>query len=152
LPKYHHTINDNGIFSRYATLKKGDKIYYVFNDNPKNLEAPKKKKNKPTPYYQHTSKNIGKDMIPVCVILDKSGEFEKEALAGPGGDAKSKGKKGNSKSKGKELSKDAKKANKKYKFIPSLAYSINEDEMIAISPKMTLGKSGYRLVKLKVEE
>lgn len=152
LPKYHHTVNDNGIFSRYSTLKKGDKIYYVFNDNPKNLEPPKKKKNKPTPYFEHTSKNISKDMIPVCVILDKSGEFEKEALAGPGGEDKSKGKKGSSKSKGKELSKDAKKANKKYKFIPRLAYSINEDEMIAISPKMTLGKSGYRLVKLKVEE
>lgn len=37
IPKHQHTTNDSGYFSSYANLVIGDKIFFVFNDNPKNL-------------------------------------------------------------------------------------------------------------------
>jgi hypothetical protein len=37
IPKRQHTTNDGGFFSSYLLGAKGDKIYFIFNDNPKNL-------------------------------------------------------------------------------------------------------------------
>lgn len=38
IPKYQNTVNDGGYFSSYAMSIVRDKIYFVFNDNPKNFD------------------------------------------------------------------------------------------------------------------
>jgi len=37
IPKRQHTTNDGGMFNSYLLGAKGDKIYMIFNDHPKNL-------------------------------------------------------------------------------------------------------------------
>ena len=43
IPKRQVTSNDNGFFSSFALSVVGDKLYFVYNDNPKNLLPPEKK-------------------------------------------------------------------------------------------------------------
>ncbi len=38
IPKYQNTVNDGGYFSSYAMSIVRDKLYFVFNDNPKNFD------------------------------------------------------------------------------------------------------------------
>ncbi len=38
IPKRQETINDNGYFSSYAMATVQDKLYFIFNDNPKNFD------------------------------------------------------------------------------------------------------------------
>lgn len=39
IPKYQHTINDNGIWSSVLIMEKDDRLILVYNDNPKNMSA-----------------------------------------------------------------------------------------------------------------
>jgi len=39
IPKYQHTVNDNGYFSSFGYLEKGDNVVFVYNDNPENLSS-----------------------------------------------------------------------------------------------------------------
>ena len=42
IPKYQHTINDGGQYSGYVSMVVDDRIYFVYNDNPKNGYLDKK--------------------------------------------------------------------------------------------------------------
>jgi len=149
---------NGSIYMRHSLLKKGDKLYFIYNDNPKNFDPPKKSKKskKPVPHYKNTEYpfTTSKTGIqPVLVILDKDGVFDKQTLPGPGGEIKSKkGAKSSKSSTGKKskADKEKDKSNKKYRFIPRNSYIINEDEIVSFSMN-TSGKS-YRLVNLKVTE
>jgi hypothetical protein len=37
IPKRQHTTNDNGYYSSYALMIQGDKLFFIYNDNPYNL-------------------------------------------------------------------------------------------------------------------
>lgn len=156
-PKFAQPDNASK-YMRHSMLKKGDKLYFVYNDNPKNLDAPKKpkKSKKPVPAHKNTEKpfNLSKSGIaPILVTLDKDGNFEKVSLPGPGGKIQSKKAAKASKSSSSKKSsadKDKDKANKKYRFIPGNTYSISEEEMVSFSMNAS-GKS-YRLVNFKVTE
>ncbi|MFN8714934.1 MAG: hypothetical protein ACK5Z2_18950 [Bacteroidota bacterium] len=37
IPKRQHTTNDGGYYSSYALMMQGDKLFFIYNDNPKNL-------------------------------------------------------------------------------------------------------------------
>lgn len=71
IAKRQHTTNDNGFFSSYALSIVGDKLYFFFNDNPKNLE------------YTGSGKvygMIGKKSVVTMVTLDSEGKQERESL------------------------------------------------------------------------
>jgi hypothetical protein len=42
IPKRQETVNDNGYFSSYAMATVQDKLYFIFNDNPKNFDDRKR--------------------------------------------------------------------------------------------------------------
>ena len=72
IPKRQLTINDGGFFSSYALSVVKDKLYFVFNDNPKNL------------FYKGQGKlynfNKSKQSLVVLVELDSNGKQTREAL------------------------------------------------------------------------
>jgi hypothetical protein len=72
IPKRQHTTNDGGFYSSYVLSVVGDKMYFVFNDNPKNLlerDEGKYKNFKP-----------GRESMVVLVELNGAGESNKAAL------------------------------------------------------------------------
>ena len=73
IPKRHYSVNDKGYFSSFTTAVAGDKIYFVFNDNLKNMD-PNKKEGQT---YVFKNKQSG---ICVVVTMDSNGEFVKESL------------------------------------------------------------------------
>ena len=72
IPKIQITSNDGGFFSSYALSIVADKLYFVFNDNPKNL------------FYTGEGRiynfNRGKESLVVLVTLDSDGVQKREAL------------------------------------------------------------------------
>jgi hypothetical protein len=72
IPKRQATINDGGFFSSYAMSVIGNKLYFVFNDNPKNL------------FYKGSGKlynfNNSKGSLIVLVELNMEGKQTREAL------------------------------------------------------------------------
>lgn len=72
IAKKQITTNDNGFYSSYALSVVNDKLYFVFNDNPKNLYYKGDGK-----YYNFTR---GKDALAVLVELDLDGIQDREAL------------------------------------------------------------------------
>jgi hypothetical protein len=72
IPKRQSTSNDHGFFSSYALSVVKDKLYFIFNDNPKNL------------FYKGEGKLydfIGrKNSLIVMVELDSQGNQTREAL------------------------------------------------------------------------
>ena len=73
IPKRQVTTNDGGFYSSYALSEVGDNLYFVFNDNPKNL------------FYKGVGKlynfNKGKkESLVVLVELNMKGEQTREAL------------------------------------------------------------------------
>ena len=73
IPKRQVTTNDGGFYSSYAMAVRGDKLYFVFNDNPKNL------------FYNGTAKlsyfrGGYKESLVVLVEVDEDGRQSKEAL------------------------------------------------------------------------
>jgi hypothetical protein len=72
IPKRQHTINDGGAYSSYSLMVTGDKLFFIFNDNPKNLFLAAEE----TPYNFSASK----DLAVVIVEVDNSGKATKEML------------------------------------------------------------------------
>jgi len=72
IPKVQVSINDGGFYSSYHLSVVRDKLYFVFNDNPKNLfnKGDGKLKN----YV------LNKECLTVLVTMDSKGDFKKEAL------------------------------------------------------------------------
>jgi hypothetical protein len=75
IPKYQHTVNDGGAFNSYMMTTKGSKMYFVYNDNPKNQDATKVK----TPKDMFTMRNPRKSSA-VMVELSENGTFNKKVL------------------------------------------------------------------------
>lgn len=73
IPKRQHTTNDGGYYSSYALMVQGDKLFFVYNDNPRNLtleetEAPA---------------DMGRNRRELAVVLaevDASGKLSRELL------------------------------------------------------------------------
>lgn len=76
IPKRQHTTNDGGYFSSYALEVKGDKLYFVYNDNGKNLFL------KPGDKFEWTD-FAGKNSIVTLATVDAYGEVTREALLDP---------------------------------------------------------------------
>lgn len=72
VPKRQRTVNDGGFYSSYTTTVVNDKIYFVFNDNPKNIE------------YKGEGKiynfNRSKESLVVIVEMNSEGKQSREAL------------------------------------------------------------------------
>lgn len=73
IPKRQRSKNDGGKYSSYALSIAKGKMFFVFNDNPKNLH---KQSNDPK-IYNYTK---GKESVVVLVTLDGKGETKKEPL------------------------------------------------------------------------
>jgi len=73
IPKRQVSTNDGGPFSSYVLNIVDDKMYFIFNDHPKNLFY---KGNGKLYYFNGRSK----ESLVVLVELGLDGEFEKEAL------------------------------------------------------------------------
>lgn len=72
IAKRQHTQNDGGMYSSYAMAVVGDKLFFIFNDNPKNLFLPEGE----APYNFSASK----DLAVMLVEVDNSGKVAKELL------------------------------------------------------------------------
>ena len=72
IPKRQHTTNDGGYYSSYALAVVGDKLFFIFNDNPKNLFLPKDE----APYNFSASR----ELAVVIVEVNSKGESTKELL------------------------------------------------------------------------
>lgn len=72
IPKRQHSTNDGGYFSSYAMAIVGSKLYFVFNDNEKNLYI---KDGERIENY-----SSGKSSMVVLVTVDQYGEWEKEGI------------------------------------------------------------------------
>lgn len=72
IPKRQVSTNDGGFYSSYHLSVVKDKLYFVFNDNPKNLfnKGDGKMKN----YI------LNKECLVVLITMDGRGKFKKEAL------------------------------------------------------------------------
>lgn len=73
IPKRQHTTNDGGYYSSYALMVQGDKLFFVYNDNPRNLtleetEAP-----------ADMSRNR-RELAVVLAEVDASGKLSRELL------------------------------------------------------------------------
>jgi hypothetical protein len=72
IPKEQESVNDGGTYSSYAMSVFGDKLFFIFNDNPKNLSNTGDGKLK--------NYNPNRESIVVMVAMDGEGQFKKEAL------------------------------------------------------------------------
>jgi len=75
IPKYQHTVNDGGMYSSYMFATNKDKMFFIFNDNPKNMDPTKVKK-------ASDVKGTGnmKKSVAVIVTLSEDGKFDKKVL------------------------------------------------------------------------
>lgn len=46
IPKFQHTVNDNGFYSSYSLATVNNHLHFIFNDNPKNIELAETKPNR----------------------------------------------------------------------------------------------------------
>jgi hypothetical protein len=76
IPKRQHTTNDGGYYSSYAMAVKGDKLYFVFNDNGKNLFLSQGMK-----VEQFDLR--GKEALITLVTVNADGHVYREALLAP---------------------------------------------------------------------
>ncbi|MCD6069366.1 MAG: hypothetical protein K0S33_4192 [Bacteroidetes bacterium] len=70
VPKLQHTTNDNGYYSSYSMDVVGDKLYLIYNDNPKNLLADATK----------VKNGITKKMVTVLATVDSKGTLERNVM------------------------------------------------------------------------
>jgi hypothetical protein len=73
IPKRQRSKNDGGRYSSYALSIAKGKMFFVFNDNPKNLH----KQSNDLKIHNYTK---GKESVVVLVTLDGKGEVKKEPL------------------------------------------------------------------------
>lgn len=71
--KKQHTVNDGGFYSSYVTCVQGDKMFFVFNDNVKNLQENDKNK------YAYFTKSK-KTSTLVMVEVSNKGQQKKEVI------------------------------------------------------------------------
>jgi len=72
IPKYQESVNDGGTYSSYTKGFLSDKLFFIFNDNPKNLTN--KGNGKLSNY------NPNRESIVALVTMDSDGNQSKEAL------------------------------------------------------------------------
>jgi hypothetical protein len=72
IPKNQHTINDSGFFSSYGLIDRGDNLYFLYNDNPKNLTF------KPGDVI-YSYKKRDDETLTMLVEVDKDGNVTREA-------------------------------------------------------------------------
>ncbi len=76
IPKKQHTAADGGMYSSFASAYVGDKIYLIYNDNPKNLTA--------APGEVHRFRKKSKESVVVCAEIDGKGNITRKALFSSG--------------------------------------------------------------------
>jgi hypothetical protein len=76
IPKRQHSVNDGGYFSSYGMAVKGDKLYFVYNDNGENLFLNAGDKFKRTDFQ-------GKNSIVTLATVSVDGHVTREALFDP---------------------------------------------------------------------
>jgi hypothetical protein len=114
--KKQMTLNDGGYFSSYVSGIYGDKIFFVFNENPKNLMIKEVKTFKDIKKMKKMVKPSSS--IPVVVSIDSKGDMEKAALM---------------------------KFNKeKYILSPTVSKQINDNEIVVFTEKLSTGKQMLR--------
>ncbi len=72
IPKYQHSVEDNGMFSSFLLVKKDDRTFFIYNDNPMNLNVKSIKDMK-------QMNNVNKACV-VAVELNKDGSYTKEKI------------------------------------------------------------------------
>lgn len=72
IPKYQVSHNDGGFYSSFAFAVSGDKMYFMFNDNPKNLKTQDSEK------YRYM--NNPKRSTAVLVTMDSNGNQDRQAM------------------------------------------------------------------------
>lgn len=74
IPKYQHTVNDGGKFSSFVICQKGDRMYFLFNDNVENLNESVTSIKDVKPMVR-----LGKACLVACE-LNKDGTYTKEKV------------------------------------------------------------------------
>lgn len=70
VPKFQHSTDDGGYFSSYSFCHADGNLYFIYNENPKNLAKPKK----------YPRNGISRKMVTVMAKMDDKGNVEKKAL------------------------------------------------------------------------
>lgn len=74
IPKYQVSRNDGGYYSSFTFAVSGNKMYFMFNDNPKNL----KNKNDDTEKFRYM--NNPKKSVAILVSMDSNGNQDRQAM------------------------------------------------------------------------
>ncbi len=75
IPKDQHTVNDGGAYSSFMFAQNKDKYYFIYNDNPRNLDPTKVKSIKDI-----RTMSSPKTSTAVIVELSEKGEYTKKEL------------------------------------------------------------------------
>ena len=71
IPKFQHTVNDQGYFSSFTLATNNDKFYIIYNDHPDNLNVKEKGRLK---------NYLGKESVTVMVSISQDGEWKKSIV------------------------------------------------------------------------
>ena len=74
IPKYQISRNDGGYYSSFAFAVSGDKMYFMFNDNSKNLKS----QNQEVQKYRYM--NNPKKSTAILVTMDSNGNQDRQAM------------------------------------------------------------------------
>lgn len=77
VPKRQQSVNDGGFYSSYAMAINRDKIYFVFNDSPNNLDYTGVGKVKSTPY---------RNQVVTVASVNSKGEMKRQILGAGAGE------------------------------------------------------------------
>lgn len=72
IPKYQMSRNDGGYYSSFAFAVSGDKMYFMFNDNPRNLSDPNSNNYR---FMQNPKKSVA-----ILVTMDSNGNQNRQAM------------------------------------------------------------------------
>lgn len=70
IPKLQHSVNDYGYYSSYTLDYVNNKLYFMYNDNPKNLKVDASK----------VKNGITKKMVTVLATLDSKGNLSRDVM------------------------------------------------------------------------
>ncbi len=74
IPKYQVSRNDGGYYSSFTFAVSGNKMYFMFNDNPKNLKATDES------FHKYRVMNNPKKSIAVLVSMDSNGNQDRQSM------------------------------------------------------------------------
>jgi hypothetical protein len=77
IPKRQHSVNDGGYYSSFIFSLKDHNMFFMFNENPRNMKPPKKGSSKSSRVYYM---NKPRKSVAVVVSLDAQGSTQKETL------------------------------------------------------------------------